>query len=56
MSDTARYRIEEFTTIGWELADEKSANLTREEAQQKYDILIKHEGLNPNRVRVQREA
>ena len=51
-----RYRIEEYTTVGWELADEKSTNLTKEEAKEMYDVLIHHEGLNPNRVRVQREA
>jgi len=56
MTDTARYRIEEYTTVGWELADERSSNLTKEEAKAKYDVLIEHEGLNPNRVRVQREV
>lgn len=56
MTETARYRIEEFTTIGWELADERSSNLTKEEAKAKYELLIEHEGLNPNRVRVQRES
>ena len=56
MTETARYRIEEYTTVGWELADERSAGLTKEEAKAKYEALIQHEGLNPNRVRVQREA
>ena len=56
MTDTARYRIEEYTTVGWELTDEKCSNLTKEQAKEKYDVLIQHEGLNPNRVRVQREV
>jgi len=56
MTDIARYRIEEYTNVGCELEDERSSNLTKEEAKEKYDVLIQHEGLNPNRVRVQREV
>ena len=42
MTEIARYRIEEYTTVGWELADERSAGLTKEEAKAKYEALIQH--------------
>ena len=50
------YRIEELSTNGWDLADEKHhcTGLTQDEAQDKYNSLV-NEGINPKRLRVIRE-
>lgn len=49
------YRIEELTTTGWETYDQKNS-LTKEQAKEEYTLLVEHEGLNPNRLRVRRDA
>jgi len=45
------YRIEEFTTMGWELAEEGAVKLTRSMAEQKLTRLMEM-GHNPQRLRV----
>jgi len=47
----ALYRIEEFTTVGWELIDEKEVQLTREVCSQHIQGYIS-EGMSPDRLRV----
>ena len=47
----ALYRIEEFTTVGWELIDEKEIQLTREVCSQHVQRYI-GEGISPDRLRV----
>jgi hypothetical protein len=47
----ALYRIEEFTTTGWELIDEKEVRLTKEVCSQHIQTYI-NEGVNPNLLRV----
>jgi hypothetical protein len=49
------YRIEELNTTGWETIDGKR-NLPKEVASEEYRNLVEHEGLNPNRLRVRRDA
>jgi len=44
------YRIEELMTGGWEVLDDRSVKLTREQAKARLDEAIA-EGLNPNRLR-----
>ncbi len=44
------YRIEELTTTGWELVDDDTVQLTKEQASAKLNDLIA-EGYNPNRLR-----
>ena len=44
------YRIEELMTGGWEVLDDRSKGLTREQAKVRLDEAIA-EGLNPNRLR-----
>ena len=47
------YRIEEETTAGWIVVDPKeTVKLTKEEAQEKIDALIRTQGYAPYRVRV----
>ena len=47
------YRIEEETTAGWIVVDPKeTVKLTKEEAQEKIDSLIRTQGYAPYRVRV----
>ena len=47
------YRIEEETTAGWTVVDPKeTVKLTKEEAQEKIDALIRTQGYAPYRVRV----
>lgn len=53
MTQQPLYRIEELITTGWEPLKN---NLTREQASQEYKLLVEHEGLNPNRLRVRRDA
>ena len=54
MSDDIKlYRIEEESTTGWETYDEL-VKLTREQCQEKYDILIS-QGSNPNYLRIVRD-
>jgi len=45
-----RYRVEELTTQGWELADIDTKNLTRDDAKRVMDNLLK-DGLSPQRLR-----
>ena len=44
------YRVEELTTTGWELADEKCTNLTKDEAHKALRNFL-DDGLAPNRLR-----
>ena len=44
------YRVEELTTTGWELADEKCTNLTKEQANQALQNFL-DDGLSPQRLR-----
>lgn len=45
-----RYRVEELTTQGWELADLDTKNLTREDAKRTMQNLL-NDGLSPERIR-----
>ena len=54
MTNTPLYRIEEYSTVGWEQIDDLTG-LTKEQAQEKLNILTVQEGLNPGRLRVIRE-
>ena len=45
-----RYRVEELTTQGWELADLDTKNLTREDANRTLQNLL-NDGLSPDRIR-----
>ena len=45
-----RYRVEELTTQGWELADYNTVNLTREDANRALQNLL-NDGLSPDRIR-----
>jgi hypothetical protein len=47
----ALYRIEEFTTVGWELIDEKEVQLTREVCSEHLQYYVSH-GMSPDRLRV----
>jgi hypothetical protein len=47
----ALYRIEEFTTVGWELIDEKEVQLTREVCSEHLQYYVSH-GISPDRLRV----
>ena len=53
MTEQPLYRIEELTTTGWESI---KSNLIKEDASQEYKNLVEHEGLNPNRLRIRRDA
>ena len=53
MTEQPLYRIEELATIGWEAI---RSNLTKDQAREEYQNLVEHEGLNPNRLRVRRDA
>ena len=55
MSDTKRYRIEEFATTGWELIEATDVNLTKEECDAKLQEYIQM-GSNPNKLRVVRDV
>ena len=50
------YTIEEMQTDGWKEPDQYCTNLTKEKAQEKLQWLINTEGLNPNRLRIQRQS
>ena len=45
-----RYRVEDLTTQGWELADLDTKNLTREDANRTLQNLL-NDGLSPDRIR-----
>lgn len=45
-----RYRVEELTTQGWELADIDTKNLTRDDAKRVMNNLL-NDGLSPDRIR-----
>ena len=55
MTEQPLYRIEELSTVGWTTIDD-NVNLTQEQAKEQYRLLIEFEGLNPNRVRLRRDA
>ena len=55
MTEQPLYRIEELSTTGWGIYENKT-NLTREQASQEYKLLVEYEGLNPNHLRVRRDA
>ena len=44
------YRIEELTTTGWELIEEKEVQLTRAKAKERLDLYLA-EGIPPARLR-----
>jgi|TARA_Y100000996_G_C22539849_1_gene649589 hypothetical protein len=44
------YRVEELTTQGWEIADEKCVGLTKDEAQKALQNFL-DDGLSPQRLR-----
>ena len=47
------YRVEEETTAGWTVVDAReTVKLTKEEAQEKIDALIRTHGYAPDRIRV----
>ena len=47
------YRVEEETTAGWTVVDAReTVKLTKEEAQEKIDALIRTQGYAPDRIRV----
>jgi len=48
------YRIEELCTNDWNVVDEQSKKLTKEQATQKLEQLLA-EGYNPNRLRAVRD-
>jgi hypothetical protein len=47
----ALYRIEEFTTTGWELIDENDVQLTKEVCSERLKYHA-NEGVSPDRMRV----
>jgi len=55
MTNQPLYHIEELSTVGWETVNGK-VNLTQEQAKEEYKNLIEFEGLNPNRLRLRRDA
>ena len=55
MTDSKRYRIEEFATTGWECVEVSDANLSKEDCDTKLQEYIAH-GKNPNKLRVVRES
>ncbi len=55
MTDSNRYRIEEFATTGWELIETSDANLSKEDCDTKLQEYIAF-GRNPNKLRVVRES
>ena len=56
MSDNALYRIEEYQTTLWQVPFENCTGLTKDQAKARLDELINMESLNPNRLRIIREA
>ena len=56
MSDNALYRIEEYQTSLWQVPFDNCTNLTKDQAKKRFDELVNFESLNPNRLRVVREA
>lgn len=50
------YRIEEYQTSLWNVPFENCTNLTKDQAKARLDELINMESLNPNRLRIIREA
>lgn len=45
------YRIEEFTTMGWELVEETAVKMPRKAAEERLNRLME-QGHNPGRLRV----
>ncbi len=50
------YTIEEMQTNGWIAPDQYSVNLTKEKAKEHLNWLINSEGINPDRLRIQRQS
>ena len=50
MSENKTYRIEEMTTVGWEAIPGKYEKLSKEQAKEAMEELIR-EGYNPNLMR-----
>jgi hypothetical protein len=48
------YRIEEEQLTGWYLVEQGYSGMTKEEAQQKWEFLLR-QGYNPNSLRIVRE-
>jgi hypothetical protein len=44
------YRVEEMCTTGWELVDESSVRLTKDQARERLESLL-NEGRSPNSIR-----
>ena len=55
MEDQELYRIEEYTTTGWELADAEYVKLEKPNCQFILNHLIER-GSNPNKLRVRRDV
>ena len=55
MEDQELYRIEEYTTTGWELADAEYVKLEKPNCQFILNRLIER-GSNPNKLRVRRDV
>jgi len=55
MEDQELYRIEEYTTTGWELADAEYTKMEKSNCQFILNRLIER-GSNPNKLRVRRDV
>ena len=51
MTDERTYRIEELSTSGWTLVDERYQGMDREKTKETLQWLIDHDEKNPNRLR-----
>ena len=51
MTDERTYRIEELSTSGWTLVDERFQGMDREKTKETLQWLIDHDEKNPNRLR-----
>ena len=50
MTET-RYKVLRFVTTGWELADDKAQNLTKEQCDEVLRNLVQMEGIEPNSLK-----
>jgi len=50
------YKIEQLATQGWVLLEKTDVNLTKEQASERLNELIRVEGYNPNALRLVRES
>ena len=51
MTENKTYRIEELSTTGWSLIDERYQGLDKETTKEKLQWLIDYDERNPNRLR-----